>query len=138
MRAYLVGGGLAVTLAAFLVTAQTPQNRPVELHTLHVQGNVYMITGGGGNVTVQWAATAFCWSIPGWRPADLMIAAMRKLSEGSHSLLINTHVHPDHMGGNEKIVAAKLDQHRRQCHRRYWGLPGSAPPSWRMKRCSTG
>ena len=26
---------------------------PAELHTLHVQGNVYMIVGAGGNVTVQ-------------------------------------------------------------------------------------
>ena len=42
-----------IALAAFLSVAPAQQNPPAELHTLHVQGNVYMIVGAGGNVTVQ-------------------------------------------------------------------------------------
>jgi cyclase len=107
MRAHWIGGGLAVTLAAFLVTAQTPQNRPVELHTLHVQGNVYMIAGDGGNVTVQTGSDGILLVDSGLAAnADLLIAEVRKISKGPIRYLINTHVHPDHVGGNEKIFAA--------------------------------
>jgi len=107
MRVYLFGGVLAVTLAAFLVTAQPQQNRPVELRTLHVQGNVYMISGDGGNVTVQTGKDGILLVDSGLAAnADQLIAEIRKLSKAPIRYLINTHVHPDHVGGNEKIFAA--------------------------------
>ena len=107
MRVYLFGGVLAVTMAAFLVTAQPQQNRPVELRTLHVQGNVYMISGDGGNVTVQTGKDGILLVDSGLAAnADQLIAEIRKLSKAPIRYLINTHVHPDHVGGNEKIFAA--------------------------------
>jgi len=77
------------------------------LHTLHVQGNVYMIVGAGGNVTVQTGADGILLvdsGLPG--NTDKLIAEVRKLSKGPIRYLINTHVHPDHVGGNEKIFLA--------------------------------
>ena len=107
MRVYTLAGALALLAAALLMTAQPPQNRPAELHTLHVQGNVYMITGDGGNVTVQIGSDGVLLVDSGLTPnADLLIAEIRKLSKGTIRYLINTHVHPDHVGGNEKIFAA--------------------------------
>jgi glyoxylase-like metal-dependent hydrolase (beta-lactamase superfamily II) len=96
-----------ITLAALLGVAPAQQNPPAELHTLHVQGNVYMIVGAGGNVTVQTGEDGILLvdsGLPG--NTDKLIAEVRKLSKGPIRYLINTHVHPDHVGGNEKIFLA--------------------------------
>jgi len=96
-----------IALAVFLTVAPAQQNAPAELHTLHVQGNVYMIVGAGGNVTVQTGTDGILLvdsGLPG--NTDKLIAEVRKLSKGTIRYLINTHVHPDHVGGNEKIFLA--------------------------------
>jgi cyclase len=79
-----------------------------ELHVLPVQGNVYMITGPGGNVTVQVGKegvlvvdTMFA------ETGDKLLAEIRKLSpNGVIRYVINTHAHGDHTGGNQKISEA--------------------------------
>ena len=96
-----------LALAAFLSVAPAQQTPPAELHTLHVQGNVYMIVGAGGNVTVQTGDDGILLvdsGLPG--NTDKLIAEVRKISKGPIRYLINTHVHPDHVGGNEKIFLA--------------------------------
>jgi len=96
-----------IALAVFLTVAPAQQNAPAESHTLHVQGNVYMIVGAGGNVTVQTGTDGILLvdsGLPG--NTDKLIAEVRKLSKGPIRYLINTHVHPDHVGGNEKIFLA--------------------------------
>src|ERR1019366_6294895 len=47
-RKVLTSVALAAGAIALLSVAPAQQNAPVELHTLHVQGNVYMIVGAGG------------------------------------------------------------------------------------------
>ena len=42
---------LALALALFLF--QTPNFDRVEIQTIPVQGNVYMLVGAGGNITVS-------------------------------------------------------------------------------------
>src|SRR6266568_5487436 len=98
---------LAAGAAAILDIAPAQQNQPAELHTLQVQGNVYMIVGAGGNVTVQAGSDGVLLVDSGLaQNAERLIAEVRKLSKGPIRYLINTHVHPDHVGGNEKIFAA--------------------------------
>src|SRR5450631_2508964 len=106
-RKLLTSVALAAGAIALLSIAPAQQNAPVELHTLHVQGNVYMIVGAGGNVTVQTGDDGILLvdsGLPG--NTDKLIAEVRKLSKGPIRYLINTHVHPDHVGGNEKIFLA--------------------------------
>ena len=108
MRAIVKTLGLAaVVSAAWLLTAQQNQAPPAELHTRHVQGNVYMIVGAGGNVTAQVGQDGVLLADSGLaQNADRLLAEVRKLSKLPIRYLINTHVHADHVGGNEKVFAA--------------------------------
>src|SRR5436190_22432755 len=86
-------------------SAQNPNFDNVQIHTLHVQGNVYMLVGGGGNVTVQIGDDGVLMvdtSFP--QLTDMVLAEIQKLSDKPVRLIINTHMHPDHTGGNEKIA----------------------------------
>jgi glyoxylase-like metal-dependent hydrolase (beta-lactamase superfamily II) len=77
-----------------------------EVHALHVQGNVYMFSGAGGNITLQIGKEGVLLVDTGLAPmSDKVVAAIRKLSDGPIRYVITTHVHPDHTGGNEKIAA---------------------------------
>ena len=92
--------GVGVAAAYAMVQAQ-------ELHTLHVQGNVYMIVGAGGNVTAQVGNDGVLLVNSGAaQNADKLLAEIRKLSQGPIRYLINTDVGADHVGGNEKVFEA--------------------------------
>jgi cyclase len=76
-----------------------------EVHTQHVQGNVYMISGAGGNITVQAGKDGVLVVDTGLaNMSDKVIAAIKKISDGPIRYVVNTHVHADHTGGNEKIA----------------------------------
>lgn len=76
-----------------------------EVHTQHVQGNVYMISGAGGNITVQAGKEGVLVVDTGLaNMSDKVIAAIRKISDAPIRYVVNTHVHADHTGGNEKIA----------------------------------
>jgi len=78
-----------------------------KIQVLHVQGNVYMLVGDGGNITVQ-AGNEGVLVIDtgvGSRAAEVL-AAIRQVSDKPIRIVINTHVHADHSGANEVIAAA--------------------------------
>ncbi|HEY1240163.1 MAG TPA: MBL fold metallo-hydrolase [Bryobacteraceae bacterium] len=78
-----------------------------DLDVLQVQGNVYMIAGDGGNVTVQIGDMGVLVVDTGLAPnSDKLIAAIRKLSNKPLQYIVNTHFHPDHTGGNEAVRKA--------------------------------
>lgn len=88
--------------------ARAPQNFDnVEIHTLPAQGNVYMLVGAGGNITVQ-AGKDGVLLVDTEYPqlADKILAAVRKISNGPIRYIINTHYHPDHTRGNERLRKA--------------------------------
>jgi glyoxylase-like metal-dependent hydrolase (beta-lactamase superfamily II) len=100
---------LVVLLAAAGTFAQQPQNAAgPELHVLPVQGNVYMIVGAGGNIALQAGKDGVLLVDTGNAGAvtDKVLAAIRTVSDKPIRYIINTHVHPDHTGGNEKIAKA--------------------------------
>src|SRR4029434_8210888 len=75
------------------------------LRVVHVQGNVHMIVGDGGNIIVQ-AADEGVLVVDTRLEArgDELLAAIRKISDKPIRLVINTHVHPDHTGANELLA----------------------------------
>jgi len=68
-------------------------------------GAIYMISGDGGNITVQVGSQGVLVVDTGLAPlAPKAMAEIRKLSKGPIHYIINTHVHPDHVGGNEAFT----------------------------------
>jgi cyclase len=81
-----------------------PPAADADIHTLHVQGNVYMLVGAGGNITVQIGDDGVLLVDTGLaQNAEKVVAAVRTLSNKPIRYIINTHVHPDHVGGNDVI-----------------------------------
>ncbi len=83
---------------------QVNQFAGVALTTTHVAGNVYMVQrpGGGGNVGAFVGPDGVLLVDSLFAPlADRLVAAVRKITDREIRFLLNTHVHPDHIGGNE-------------------------------------
>jgi cyclase len=72
------------------------------VEVLPVQGNIYMLAGAGGNITLQLGENGVLVVDTGTAPmSDKVIAEIRKLSKKPLRYVINTSVHDDHTGGNE-------------------------------------
>jgi cyclase len=72
--------------------------------TIHVQGNVYMIHGLGGNIAVQIGDSGVLVVNTGLeQDSARLIAAIRKLSDKPLQYILNTCAHPDQTGGNEAV-----------------------------------
>ena len=76
----------------------------VDVRILPVQGNVYMLVGAGGNVTVQVGDDGVVVVDTEFEPlVPKLMAAIRTLSDKPIHTIINTHVHADHTGGNAAL-----------------------------------
>jgi cyclase len=80
----------------------------VEIQSLQVQGNVWMLVGGPFNAAVQIGDDGVLVVDTMVEPlADKLLAAIKMLAgDKPIRYIINTHVHLDHTGGNEKIASA--------------------------------
>ncbi len=86
-----------------------PAQTPADLVTLKVQGNVYLISGAGGNIAVQTGDQGVLVVDTGLaNMTDKVVAAIRKISDKPIQYIINTHMHPDHTGGNDAVRKAGL------------------------------
>src|SRR5580698_8488936 len=98
---------LAVIAAGLGCAQQTQDFSKVEIHVLPVQGQVYMLVGQGGNITVQAGADGVFMVDTMYAPlADKIVAAIRTISKGPIRHIVDTHVHGDHTGGNEPMRKA--------------------------------
>lgn len=76
-----------------------------EVDTLHVQGNVYMLSGAGANITVQAGEQGVLVVDTGAAAmTDKVIAAIKAISKRPLRYVINTTHTPEHTGGNEKVA----------------------------------
>ena len=75
-----------------------------ELEILRVQNNVYAIFGAGGNITVQVGEEGPLLVDSGLAgTSDQIIAAVKTVSSKPIRHIVNTHIHPDHVGGNKVL-----------------------------------
>jgi len=78
-----------------------------EIHVLPVRGNIYMLAGDGGNITLQLGDEGVLIVDSQFaRLSGKVLAAIRELSDLPIRYIINTHYHPDHVGGNMELRAA--------------------------------
>jgi glyoxylase-like metal-dependent hydrolase (beta-lactamase superfamily II) len=96
---------MSAITAAFAYAQQNGEN--AELHILPVQGNIYMLVGAGGNITLSIGKDGILLVDTGLpQMSDKVLGAIRKISDKPIRYIINTHVHADHIGGNEQIAKA--------------------------------
>jgi cyclase len=100
----LAGLGLLAVVSVRGVWAQ--QNfEAMQVHILPVQGNISMIVGDGGNITVQTGKEGVLLVDAGFAPmVPKLTAAIKTLSDKPLRYIINTHFHGDHTGGNEALA----------------------------------
>ena len=104
----LVGIGFAL-VAVFVVvfTPRAQQNvdwDAVELTTHHVAGTVHYLAGRGGNIGLSIGDDGVVMVDDQFAPlTDRIVETIRGISNGNIRFLINTHVHGDHVGGNENL-----------------------------------
>jgi len=76
----------------------------VEIVSHHVAGSYYYLEGRGGNIGLSIGADGVIMIDDQFAPlTDKILAAIRELSDGEIRMVINTHVHGDHTGGNENL-----------------------------------
>ena len=86
---------------------QNPNLDNVEIHVLPVQGNIYMLVGAGGNITVQAGSDGILVVDTQYAPlSGKILAAIRTISKGPIRYIVDTHYHQDHTGGNEPLRQA--------------------------------
>jgi glyoxylase-like metal-dependent hydrolase (beta-lactamase superfamily II) len=80
----------------------------VEIKSLQVQGNVWMLVGGPFNAAVQIGNDGVLVVDTMIGPlGDKLLAEIKRLAgDKPIRYIVNTHAHPDHTGGNETIASA--------------------------------
>lgn len=93
----------ATTLCAATAMAQQDFSN-VQVTPHHVAGNIYYLEGQGGNIGLSVGDDGVVMIDDQFAPlTDKIMAAIRTLSNDEIRFLINTHLHPDHTGGNENF-----------------------------------
>ncbi|MBN4074989.1 MAG: hypothetical protein COA71_06905 [SAR86 cluster bacterium] len=93
----------ATSLSAQIVPTEPPISG--ELEVLHVQGNVWLIAGVGGNIVVQASEQGVFVVDTGANGfSEEVIAAIAKISDRPIRYLVNTSIAAQHIGGNAEMA----------------------------------
>ena len=113
-RSMLVGATFAVA-AVFVAGLSTRAQQnvdwdAVEISTHHVAGTVHYLAGRGGNIGLSIGDDGVVMIDDQFAPlTDRIVEAINGISNGNIRFLINTHVHGDHVGGNENMGRMGVD-----------------------------
>lgn len=98
---------VALSLLATAANGQANQFEGVELSIVPVAGNVYMVQrpGGGGNIGAQIGPDGVLLVDALFAPlSEKLVAAVKSVSDEDIRFLVNTHIHSDHIGGNQNLA----------------------------------
>jgi cyclase len=94
-----------VILAASAAVAQQQDFSKVEVKATRVAGNVFVLTGAGGNIGASVGDDGIAIVDDQYAPLSPKIhAALQQLSPRPVRFIINTHWHQDHTGGNASFA----------------------------------
>lgn len=112
MRRLLAAAAIIGVLASADVLSQkawkpaVPGVPPGEVRVLPVRGNVYMLVGAGGNITVHAGNDGVLLVDSGTAAmSDKVLAAVRSISTRPLRYIVNTSEREEHTGGNDTIAA---------------------------------
>lgn len=99
---------LAACLTVCILPASAQQDMAdVVIEAQPVAGNVYMLTGRGGNIGLSVGADGAFLIDDQYAPlTDKIQAAVAELTDAPIRFVVNTHWHGDHTGGNENLGEA--------------------------------
>ena len=92
--------GLSITLAAQRGAAPAGRGARPTIEVEKLADNLFVLVGGGGNTAVFVTATGVVLvdtKIPGYGAP--ILAAVKKITSKPVTMVINTHMHPDHVLG---------------------------------------
>ncbi len=93
-----------------LAQGQQQDFSAVQIKTHQVAGNIYYLEGQGGNVGLLVGDDGVLMIDDQFAPlSEKLLAAIRALSDKPIRMLINTHLHGDHTGGNENFGKMGVD-----------------------------
>jgi glyoxylase-like metal-dependent hydrolase (beta-lactamase superfamily II) len=123
-------GSVVLLLAGWARAQQDVDWSAVQIVTRHVAGGVHYLEGRGGNIGLSVGEDGVVMIDDQFAPlTDRIVAAVRQLSQKEIRFLINTHVHPDHTGGNENMgrMGVAILAHDRVRVRLAEGIRGGPP-----------
>jgi cyclase len=109
MKRVIHTGLVAIACAAAVVvaTAQQQDFSQVKIVPTKITDNFYTLDGQGGRMGVLTGPDGVFVVDAQFAPlSDRLLAAIREMSNAPIKLLVNTHVHGDHTGGNENFAKA--------------------------------
>lgn len=89
------------------INSLSAQEKAVEFSTFQLSDTVYMLKGRGGNVGISTGIDGLYIIDDQVKPVTAqLLQAVRKISNKPIRIVLNTHYHADHVGGNETIGSA--------------------------------
>ena len=101
-----VAAGAAIAVGGAAVAQQQDFDK-VQMDVVQVRPNIYMIVGAGGNTTIQFGDEGVMvvdTQFP--QVSAKLLAAIKSVTDAPIRYVVSTHVHGDHIGGNEAVAKA--------------------------------
>lgn len=97
---------LATLASACAATQSRAQDfSKIEIQTVRLKDNLYVLAGGGGNMALLFGEDGALLVDSGYRQlAEKTAAAVKAVTDKPIRLVVNTHWHFDHVGGNEPLA----------------------------------
>ena len=121
-------------IAALMLTAAPAASQQdfskVEIRVEKLAPGVAVLFGAGGNIGLSYGEDGNALVDDQFAPlTDKLMAAVKKLSDKPVRILVNTHVHGDHTGGNENVgkLGINILAHDNVRLRMAQGVNGGAP-----------